>query len=97
VTKAQLTDIIMNSGDFIEADRKKIGRKNKPELLQIAESLKENQKDLATEIVELGQLNPKITHSLAIKPKKELQHTLKTLNSAQVFVNIEPLLIPNSI
>ena len=47
ITKADLTEIILNSGDFDESQRKMLGRKKKPELQEIVQSLKETQKQLS--------------------------------------------------
>ena len=95
ITKADLTEIILNSGDFDESQRKMLGRKKKPELQEIVQSLKETQKQLSVQIVDIGHLDPKSSVSLAQKSKKQLKTTLQNLkDSSNIFVNIEPLLIP---
>ena len=98
ITKADLTEIILRSGDFEESQRKMLGRKKKPELEEMVQSLKATQKQLSAEIVDIGHLDPKSSVSLAKKSKKQLKTTLQNLKASNhIFVNIEPLLIPNSI
>jgi hypothetical protein len=98
ITKADLTEVILNSGDFEESQRKMIGRKKKLELQEMVQSLKETQRQLSAQIVDIGHLDSKLSVSLAKKPKKQLKTILQNLiASTHIFVNIEPLLIPNSI
>jgi hypothetical protein len=98
ITKADLTEVILNSGDFEESQRKMIGRKKKLELQEMVQSLKETQRQLSAQIVDIGHLDSKLSVSLAKKPKKQLKTILQNLiASTHIFVNIEPLLISNSI